>query len=281
MAFKAILLDIDGTLYNTKKEVTPKTLEILKKAQDHGIRLILASGRTVQGLMHLAGLLEMEKHHGLLIACNGGRVVDVESGQELFSKTIPIEEAQSVLRHLENFKARPVIDRDDYMYVKDVFDNTITVNGEKRNILEYESRSNGYSLCEKKDLAGFADFPLCKILTYGDPEYLQAHHTEMAAPFEGRLNMVFTAPFYFEYTAKGVDKAKALDTILPQLGLEPEELIAFGDAQNDKTMLEYAGCGVAMDNADPALKEIADYVTRSNDEDGIAFALEHFIPELA
>lgn len=91
---------------------------------------------------------------------------------------------------------------------------------------------------------------------------------------------MFTGPFYFEFTAQGIDKAKALDAVLKPMGYKQEEMIAFGDGQNDASMVKYAGLGVAMANAVDELKEISQYITGSNDEDGIADALYKFIPEL-
>ena len=91
---------------------------------------------------------------------------------------------------------------------------------------------------------------------------------------------MFTAPFYYEFTAKNVDKAKAIDAAFTKLGYVAEEMIAFGDAENDTSMLEYAGIGVAMGNATDALKAAADEVTLSNDEDGIAASLYRHIDGL-
>ena len=180
---------------------------------------------------------------------------------------------------MKKFKVKPMIDKGEYMYVNNVYDNYVQFNGDF-NVVEYESRGGNYLLCEKKDLAEFLDYEVNKILTAGDPEYLQAHHEEMAAPFKDTLSCMFTGPFYFEYTAQGIDKAKALDTVLRPMGYTPENLIAFGDGHNDASMLKYSGTAVAMENAVQDLKDIADYVTLSNDEDGIAHALYHYIPSL-
>ncbi len=278
---KLILMDVDGTLTNAKKEITPKTKEVLMKAQENGIRLVLASGRITSGLTGYATELEMDKYHGLFICYNGGRVVDYETGEILFNQTMKIEDSKAVLEHLKKFdRVRPVIDKDGYMYVNDVYDCWINYNGGPFNVFQYESRGNNCLLCEQKDLASFADFELNKILTTADPEYLQEHYQEMMEPFKDKLNCMFTGPFYFEFTDKGIDKAKALDTVLPKLGLNKENCIAFGDGQNDASLLEYCGIGVAMANAVDSLKEIADEVTLSNEEDGIAVSLLKHIPEL-
>ena len=86
-----------------------------------------------------------------------------------------------------------MIDHGKYMYVNDVYDQMICLDGKDFNVLQYESRGNGYLLCEAEDLAAFADFPLNKILTTADPEYLQDHYREMMEPFEDRLNCTFTS----------------------------------------------------------------------------------------
>ncbi len=278
---KLILMDIDGTLANNKKEITPKTKEVLMKAQKSSIRLVLASGRPVTGLMRFAKELEMEKNHGLLVCYNGAKVVDCQSGEVLFNQAMSVEEGKAVLQHLKKFdRVRPIIDKDEYMYVNDVYDCYINYNGQPFNVIEYESRSNNYLLAEKKDLAGFVDFPLNKILTTSDPEYLQAHYQEMMEPFKDSLSCMFTSAFYFEFTAQGIDKARALDAVLPKLGYSKENCIAFGDGPNDASMLAYSGISVAMANAVDSLKETADEVTLSNEEDGIAETLLKYLPQL-
>ncbi|WP_077850799.1 Cof-type HAD-IIB family hydrolase [Clostridium felsineum] len=277
MDIKVIIMDIDGTLTNSKKIITDKTKKALKKAQELGTVLILASGRPTSGLMDFAEELEMDKNHGLLVSFNGAKVVDCENGKVLFDETMSIEQGQAVLEHMKKFEVKPMIDKGEYMYVNDVFKNEIQYKGKPFNIIKYEARNNKFKLCEKDDLALFADYPLNKILTAGEPEYLKEHYKEMMEPFKETLNCMFTADFYFEFTAKGIDKAKALDTVLMPMGYKKKEMIAFGDGHNDISMVKYAGIGVAMDNAVQELKDEADEVTLSNDEDGIAHTLSKYM----
>ncbi len=274
---KVIIMDVDGTLTNNKKIINKKTKDVLIEAQKNGVILILASGRPTSGLMDFAMELKMDKNHGLLISFNGSKVVDCQTKKVLFNETMSVKQGQSVLEHMKKFKVKPMIDKDDYMYVNDVFSNEINYNGKPFNIIQYESRGSKFKLCEKDDLAAFADYPLNKILTAGDPEYLQAHYKEMMEPFKDNLSCMFTAPFYFEFTAKGIDKAKALDTVLIPMGYKKEEMIAFGDGQNDTSMVKYAGIGVAMKNAVDELKAVANEITLSNEEDGIAYTLSKYI----
>lgn len=118
---------------------------------------------------------------------------------------------------------------------------------------------------------------LNKILIAGEPAYLLANVPEMKRPFKSKVSSMFTADCYYEFTALGIDKAKALGEVLPAFGIKGTELIAFGDGHNDRSLLEYAGVSVAMANAVPELKALADEVTLSNDQDGIAVMLEKYL----
>ena len=279
--YKLIALDLDGTLTDKNKNILEETKQELIKLAQKGVIIVLASGRPTSGLLDLAKELEMDKHHGLLVSYNGSKVIDCETMETLFNQALSVEEGKAVLEHMKSFdKVRPMIDKGEYMYVNNVYDNMIQWNGAPFDVIQYESRGGKFKLCEVDDLAEFVDFELNKILTTSDPEYLQEHYQEMMEPFKDRLNCMFTSDFYFEFTAKGVDKAKALDTVLIPMGYKKEEMIAFGDGHNDASMVKYAGIGVAMENAVQDLKDVADEVTLSNDEDGIAVCLHKHMPEL-
>ncbi|MGL5436452.1 MAG: Cof-type HAD-IIB family hydrolase [Lachnospiraceae bacterium] len=273
---KVIIMDVDGTLFNSEKIISEKTKAALLSAQEKGVRLILASGRPTTGLISLGQELMMNEHNGLFVSYNGSKVVNCQTRETLFNEPLSIEAGKQVLEHMKGFQVYPMIDKGNYMYVNDVFADLITWNGRDINIIQYEARNGNFLLCEQADLTSFLDYEVNKILTAGDPDYLQQNYKAMMEPFKDTLSCMFTADFYFEFTAKEIDKAKALDTVLRPMGYEPEDMIGFGDGMNDLSMIKYVGTGVAMDNAVPALKEAADYVTASNDEDGIAKALERF-----
>ena len=280
MAIKAILLDIDGTLTNSKKEITPETLTALKNAQDRGIRLVLASGRPAKGLSNYGDLLNMWMHHGLFVCYNGARVIDCESKEVLVDVTIKPELVTAVLEHMKKFDVIPIVTYGEYMVVEDVYHCMVKNGDQEFNVVQYESRMNNYRLMECEDLAKFTNFPVNKILTAGDSDYLQAHWQEMREPFKDTLSCMFTSNFYYEYTSLGIDKGAALREAMAKLGIKPEECIAFGDAENDIPMLEFAGIGVAMGNAQDGVKAIADEITLSNEEDGIAHSLYRHIEGL-
>lgn len=277
MTQRAIVMDIDGTLLNSQKQISDLTREALISAQNKGILLILASGRPTAAMTHYAEILEMNQHHGLLVSYNGSRVVDCQTGETLFNQPIRVQDGKAVLEHLKKFDVIVMIENKDYMMVNDVFHNQIVYQGKEINIIEYEARGGQYKLCEKDDLSEFLDYEVNKILIAGDPDYLNENYKEIMKPFDRQLNCMFTAPFYFEFTADGIDKAKALDAVLGPLGVDGDDVIAFGDGHNDMTMLQYCGTGIAMGNAVDDLKAIADEIGLSNDEDGIAHSLATLI----
>lgn len=281
---KAILLDIDGTLTNSEKIITPKTKEALLKAQDAGIRLAIVSARTENGLARFGRQLDFQNHHGIHIACNGADIKDAQTGEVIYSKTMSSQLASSILEHLKKFNVIPLITKGKYMYTNDVFSGMLHLEKDGKpdllNVIQYESRSNEYLLCEKDDLAAFVDYPLAKILVAGEPDYLHQIAKEMAEPFKDETSHGFTAPFYYEFNPKGVDKATAIKTAFESLGISPDEMMAFGDQKNDISMLKYVKYGIAMGNAVDEAKEIAYDVTLDNDHDGIAEAIYKYIPEL-
>lgn len=270
---KIIAMDIDGTLLNSKRILLEETKETLLKLQREGNTLLLASGRPYKGMVALAKELEMDQHHGLVVCYNGSQVRDVQTGEILYNKPLTLAEARGVLKHLENFDVIPMVADDEYFLVKNVFGGILhEVND--ANIIEYESRGNGFLLKEMKDLSQI-DFEPNKILVAGEPSYLKAHYLELRAPFENELSSMFTAPVYYEFTPQNVDKGTALKAVYKDK--KDGVVVAFGDAENDLSMFEFADISIAMGNATDEVKEKADHVTLSNDENGIAYALNHIL----
>lgn len=277
MSIKAIALDIDGTLTNDAKVVTPRTKEALLAAQRSGIRLILSSGRPVQGLRAIAAELELQDNGGLLVAFNGARVIDAQTDEVLFDQPMEERALRALVGHMRDFDVIPWITEGKYLYVERGCRHVITYRDAPFDIVDYERRMCDLELVEVDDLLEVCSRPQDKLLCASEPEYLQAHWRTMYEPFTDRLSGMFTADFYFEFMAPDINKGNALAGSLPKLGIDASEVIAFGDAQNDISMLTWAGIGVAMGNATDAAKAAADEVTASNNEDGIALALDKFL----
>ena len=277
MAVRAIALDIDGTLTNEKKVITPRTKEALLRAQDGGIKLIIASGRPYQGLRSLANELELPANNGLLVSYNGAHVTDAATDEVLFDQPMPADIIPPLLEHLRRFDVIPWITEGRTLYIEDAYNFDIVHKGRHRNIVKLERDACDLRVCEVDSLLEVCDRPQDKVLAAGSDFYLQEHWREMSEPFKDDLSCMFTADYFFEFMAPGVNKGRALAGALPALGIDAGEVVAFGDGQNDVQMLSWAGVGVAMANAVPEAREAADMVTGSNNEDGIASALEELL----
>lgn len=270
-------MDLDGTMLNSEKVVSPGTRAKLIEAQKRGIKVVLASGRPTNGMLHLADELEMDKYEGYIVSYNGSSVYDVKTKEVVFSQALAPELARDILRHMKDYDVVPMVDVGDTMYVTDAyFDMEFPVPAGFSSIVEYEVRGGNFKVCEVADFEDVITQPVNKILVAGNPTYLKEHNEAMKEPFLDNATAAFSAPFYFEYTDKGIDKARALAAFLPKLGIEAEHVISFGDGQNDRSIIEYAGLGVAMANAADEILAIADEITKSNDEDGIVEILNRF-----
>lgn len=267
MRYQLIAMDLDGTLNNDQKIITEKTKAALMDAQKSGIRLALASARPSPGLYKERDILRLQDHQGILMSYNGGRIVDAESGKVLFETSMDLEETKQVLRQLEKLPVTPILDDGVQFYVTDK-------NGYK---VDYECKNNNMVCTEVPKLAEFLDFAPIKILMSVQPEELAQVQETIAGFLPESLTVVQTAAFYLEVIPKVINKGQGIRDICKVLELPTEAVIAFGDAANDIPMLREAGMGVAMGNAQEAVKAAADLVTLSNNEDGIAAALEQLL----
>lgn len=269
--YKMIALDLDGTLNNDEKKITEKTREALLAVQQHGVTVVLASGRQAPGLSREADALDLKDYHGLLLSYNGGRIQDATTGEILFDQAIECATALRFLRHLEAYpELSPIVDDGESIFTTDA----------NRHKVQDESRNNNLKIEIVENIADAVEvrgFSPVKILTAAPNEILVPRLADIRRGFEDELSFVQSAPWFYEATVKGVSKSSSLARVCERLGIERSEVMAFGDAQNDMSMLDFAGRGVAMGNACPELKEMADEITLSNNEDGIAASLtRHF-----
>ena len=267
MEYKLIAMDLDGTLNNDQKIITEKTKAALMAAQKRGIRLALASARPSPGLFKERDILHLQDHQGILMSYNGGRIVDAQTGKVLFETSMDLEETKAVLRQLESLPVTPILDDGSQFYVT-------SKDGYK---VDYECKNNNMVCTEVGNLADFLTFAPIKILMSVQPEELLQVQNQIAGFLPESLTVVQTAPFYLEVIPKVINKGQGIRDICAVLGIDPAQVISFGDAANDIPMLEAAGMGVAMGNAQEAVKAAADMVTLSNNEDGIAAALEKLL----
>ena len=266
LPYRAIALDLDGTLTNHDTVVTPKTREALLQAEAEGVVIILASGRPTYGIEPVAECLELDKRGGYILSYNGGNIVNAKTGEKLFAQFLPDEVIPILYRYakeknhaLLGYAGNEIItEMPDDQYVKE------------------ESRINKMNIRKVENLFEALEPSPTKLLITGDPADMLKAENELSEILGDRMDIFRSAPFFLELVPKGIDKAKSLLRLLAKINLTPADMIAFGDGYNDLSMLKLAGMGVAMQNAAPEVRAEADYITLSNEEDGVAAALEHF-----
>ena len=266
MNLKLIALDIDGTLTDDSKKIMPDTKRALMEIQEKGVRVLLASARPTPGLYDMAEQLQLKKYQGILMAYNGGKIVDASDGKTLSEIHMDQEQTRVLLRFLDTLPVTVILEDGVQFYVKDY----------KGYKVEYECKNNRMNYTEVENLAEFLHFSPIKLLLSADPSYILDIQKTIAAHLDETLTVVRTAPFFLEIIPSEINKGKGLQDVCERIGVSLEDAAAFGDSENDISMLKTAGCGIAMGNADQAVKAAADRVTLSNNEDGIAYAIRNW-----
>lgn len=265
---KVLALDLDGTLTNDDKLITPRTRAALAAAMDRGVTLVLASGRPTGGVMPLARELGLDRSGGCILSYNGGAILDCRSGEMLHQQLLDPE----LVPQLCAFAAR----QDVAILTYDA-ERILTERPEDRWVRQ-EAFTTHLPVMAVADLAAHVRFPVHKMLITLDPDRRDAVCAAARDHFGPRLDCYPSSPFFIEAVPKGVAKDASLAALLARMGLERSQLMACGDGLNDRSMLAYAGVGVAMQNAEQPVKDVADYVTQAdNNHDGVAEAIERFI----
>lgn len=270
MDYKIIVLDLDGTLTNRDKVITPRTKEALMKAQEKGKIVVLASGRPTPGVMPLARELGLENHGGYILSFNGGMIVNCRTGETVFSSRLPAEINSKVIDLAREQRVDIMTYEGDHIIASDA----------GYQYIDLESRTchmEVKEISDPEDMKQYVTFPVPKFILTDDGDYLAMVEPRVKAAMGKNFSVYRSDPYYLEVLPKGIDKAKSLERFLEAAGFRREELIACGDGYNDLTMIRFAGLGVAMENGVLPARQAADYITLSNNDDGVAHVVEKFM----
>jgi Cof subfamily protein (haloacid dehalogenase superfamily) len=268
MEYKLVVLDVDGTLLNEDKKITPRTKTALLKIQQLGVHIVLASGRPTYGVTPLARELALDKNGGYILSYNGGQIINMQTHELLFEKRVNPE----MLPYLEQ-KAR----KNEFPIFTYHQDTILTTHPENERILK-EAELNGMQVKGVAEFANAVDFWPCKcMLVSEDGDALTELETHWKRRLAGSLDVFRSEDYFLEIVPQDIDKANTLSWLMEKLGIEAKDVIAIGDGVCDVTMIQLAGLGVAMGNAQDSVKACADYITDSNEGDGVAAVVEKYI----
>lgn len=267
MKYKVLALDLDGTLTNSDKVVSPYTREVLDRAQDEGVTLLLVSGRPTPGVQWVADMIELHKHNGYLLTYNGSEIFESATGKKVFDFYVDPEPIPYIYNTAREFGVQMAMYHDGVVWCDDPETEWIRIERELNHMPFYKT----------EHLLDEFRWTTPKCMISGEPEVLERLERVLDAAIGDRFGVFRSEPYFLEVMPEGLNKARGIELLLGHLGYTREELIACGDGFNDVHMVEYAGLGVAMANACEPVKAVADFVTKSNDEDGVAYVVERFM----
>lgn len=271
---KLIAIDLDGTLLNKDKRISQENKVALKMAMEKGVKVVVCSGRIFSG----ARVFAMDVGaNGPMIACNGAIIKDLQTEEVIYSSTMVHEDCIQLidLCHQENVYFHVYVG--ETMFTEKLGFSSLFY-WQRNQELPEEDRIDIRVVKDLKEELQTGSIPAFKfVLVSDDPEQLQ----RIRALIGEIKGVQVTSSFRdnLEIINAGVGKGHALKLLAERLGIKQEEVMAIGDNENDESMLQYAGLSVAMENAEDYIKDMADFITLSNEEHGVAYAVKKFVLE--
>lgn len=267
--YEMLVLDIDGTLTNSRKEVSKATAKAVIDLQERGKTVVLASGRCFAGIRETAAEIDLEKYDSYILAFNGAAIMNSRTKELVYNVQLPADMIAPL------YEAACQMDLGISVYHGEEI-----VTGRRIDpYIKTDARACNMTIREVDNFPEFVDFPVNKCLLSGEPSKMEKILPELKERFSDRISVFRSDPCYIEMMPKNIDKAYSLGKLLDKLGLSKEKMVCVGDSYNDITMIEYAGLGVAMGNALDEVKKKANFVTDSNDEDGIVKVIEEYFTD--
>ena len=288
--YKLVAIDLDGTMLNSYGVVTENTKNIIKKTIEKGTDVIIASGRPIDSIKTIANEIGSRNY---FIAGNGSLIYDIQKDEIIYEKYLKKEKVLEIIKMCE----------ENSISYNVYTEKTILATALKHNVLYYYKENlkkpedkqthiniveNMYDYIDKMNEEKFLKITICdenksvfnsimkKLNEIGAIEVLEVSHMSRKVIQQGTEEIPIEY-YYTEISAENVDKWYAIEYLISKLNIEKEEVITMGDNINDKKMIQEAGLGVAMGQSTPAIKEIANEITTSNEEDGVAAFLEKIL----
>ena len=267
--YKLIALDIDGTLLNSEKKVTQEVFDAIQSAKEKGVKVVLSTGRPLPGVQSLLKELKLNDEENYVVTFNGGLVQEITS-QDVISN---IEMSHEDFDYIYNELAK----KHDIKIHINTPNSLVVPYKEVPKYSVHESKLNNIPVICMDENEINSDITFCKVMLVDEPEIIEDIITKIPQEFHDKYTIVRSAPFFLEFLNKKVNKGSGLQALCDKLGIDPSEVIAVGDEENDRHMIEFAGLGVAMGNARDSIKEIANHVTETNNNHGVAKVIADFI----
>jgi len=265
MPYRLIAMDLDDTLLHDDLTVSGPTREALKRAMDLGVHLTIATGRMYASARQIARQIELNVP---IITYQGSLVRNLLDGQTLYERNVPVRAARLFYEYC----------REHGLHLQTYIDDQLFAAEENERLKAYAAQSKiPYTIESQFGELVSTSTQQTKLIIIDEPSRLDAIKPELEALLGPGVHLTKSKSNFLELTHEEGTKGHALKFLAAHYGISMEETIAIGDAWNDREMIEAAGLGVAMANAVPELKALANFVTLSNNEDGVKYVLEKFV----
>jgi len=264
LRYKLITIDIDDTLLRNDLSISERNIKAIQAAVHKGVKVTLASGRTTQAVAPILDRLGLNLP---VITYQGARIVDVKNGTVIYEKELEYHQALPIIRFAEERNIHCNLYVDDVVYI------------EKMNqwVQLYKDRIGTVTIREVGKLSNFLEGKTTKVIYIDESDRILNIKSQIEKIVDDDVNVFISKPEYLEFTNKHATKGCAVEFLGKYFGIKRKEIISIGDTYNDISMIEYAGLGVCMSNGPKEVQDIADYVTLSNEEDGVAHVIEKFV----
>lgn len=260
---KMAFFDIDGTLTRSDGSISPAVISAVKSAADKGVKIVLASGRPTFGMLELAKLFALDQNDGYIISYNGCGIYHVPTEKYLVQHYVSKDVLLQLGSEIRNYpNLSPIF-----------YDNEQILTTKRNYHVDFEAELNN-SVAYERD---YYPDGSPKLIWAGEASELDQIEADIQQKFGAYCTIARSLPCFLEFTPLGIDKGAAIQELCGLLNHPVEATVAFGDGNNDRTMLQKAGIGVAMENGRAEVKAIADYIAPSNDVDGVVVAIEKFL----
>lgn len=260
-----LVLDMDDTLLTDDHKISDLNKKVLLEAQAKGVYVVLASGRPTSAMTAYAKELELDLNDSYIISFNGAIISQAKDDQILFEQKLTVKQIHDLYDYSVKTKTHIITYLDDEI-----------ISETDSEYIEVEKEITGMAHRKVASFKDYIDRPAVKCILLENPTYLKSVENDLIKAMP-HLSVSMSKPFFLEAAQQGIDKAASLKLLAEKLNIHQSEIIAVGNAGNDLTMIEYAGLGVWVDNVTPELRDKADLIVASNNNDGVAEVVQKYI----
>ena len=266
MQYKFVAIDLDDTLLADDLKISPETINAIQDAVEKGVHITLATGRMYQSAAKFAKEININIP---IITYQGAYVKNIIDQKVVYQKLLPFDITIDIITKLKEKKKAVQVYLNDKLYTDK--DNQYAEKYSKVSMVDYYIADDLIKLVKEKGIE-----PM-KILVIDEPEKISKMSDEFNGIYGDKINITVSKPRFLEFSHAQATKGQAIFYLTQKLGIKLDEVIAIGDSFNDLDMIQMAGLGVAMKNAHPRVKAVADYITKTNNDHGVAEVLKKFI----